>query len=585
MRKLAVFSLLTLIAVVVGFILPQTYEHYEIPLQTTPSGSYTLLISKVHALPLPAGVQAGDVLDLRRLTPETRAWLMLNNPSPEHAHDLLIQRKAALLTVSVISTRAPQTFSSTILNRVLRMLVLLSILTLGLLTLWRGRNWTAWGLSLLAISVLISDSLYSYPGSPWLGLGLNLLAGLGGPVGFSGLYLTALGLAGSGLHSNLRRSIHGIYAAVLVLSVVLAIAPSTIAVFEGRILFYNNIESSVASLPIALLILIPLAVLILGYRRVDLAQRLRIRWVLWSTVLLVPVLGTNLVQNYLTDPTVIQVTVEFRALFATLAFAGYTYAVLRQRLVDIRIAVNHTLVYSIIVAIVVGIFAAVSAFLEHAALGQNASLFLELSIPLALGIAIHTLRKQVEGWINRFIFRRKYRAEAALNDFARTCDFIEEPQQLLHQTVDNVLHHTGAEVVALYERGMRDYICLYQVGKRELPVQVETDDPALVRLRAGDHEVDLHTLPGALGGEGYVFPLMVRGTLLGVLACGQRPAEQYAADERTLLRHVTHQVAAAWQTLKVRDKEKLVEALASGAIEPSTAREQARQLLLAGQTA
>lgn len=83
--------------------------------------------------------------------------------------------------------------------------------------------------------------------------------------------------------------------------------------------------------------------------------------------------------------------------------------------------------------------------------------------------------------------------------------------------------------------------------------------------------------------DGYAFPLMVRNDLLGIMVCGPRPAEQYAADKRRLLQHLTHQVAAAWQALRMRDKASLVDALASGAPEPLAAREQARRLLLSDQ--
>ena len=76
---------------------------------------------------------------------------------------------------------------------------------------------------------------------------------------------------------------------------------------------------------------------------------------------------------------------------------------------------------------------------------------------------------------------------------------------------------------------------------------------------------------------------MVRSDLLGVMVCGPRPGEQYADDERRLLQHLARRVAAAWQALRMRDKARLVDALASDVLEPLAAREQARQLLLADQ--
>ncbi len=41
------------------------------------------------------------------------------------------------------------------------------------------------------------------------------------------------------------------------------------------------------------------------------------------------------------------------------------------------------------------------------------------------------------------------------------------------------------------------------------------------------------------------YPLMMRGDLLRTPMVGDRPGEHYAADQRTLLFHVTHEIGAA----------------------------------------
>ncbi|MGH8313013.1 MAG: hypothetical protein ACRER9_06980, partial [Gammaproteobacteria bacterium] len=183
------------------------------------------------------------------------------------------------------------------------------------------------------------------------------------------------------------------------------------------------------------------------------------------------------------------------------------------------------------------------------------------------------------------VFRRQYHAERALNDFARTCGFIEQPDHLLDLTVQQVFEHSHAESVALYERQVQGYARVRQRGTAEFPQQIGADDLAFVRLRAGDHEADLHEVASALGKDGYVFSMAVRGKLIGALVCGPRPAEQYTADERAPLFHVAQQAGAALHALRSREHEYFVDSVARGALDATSARERARQLVAAWQIA
>ncbi|MDE2091127.1 MAG: GAF domain-containing protein, partial [Gammaproteobacteria bacterium] len=149
-----------------------------------------------------------------------------------------------------------------------------------------------------------------------------------------------------------------------------------------------------------------------------------------------------------------------------------------------------------------------------------------------------------------------------------------------------VFRHSGAQGVALYGSDHDGYARLRRQGSLEFPGQIAIDDMGFVRLRAGEHEVDLHELGSALGPEGYVFPLGARGTVIGALVCGPRPGEQYTANERKVLAHVAHQVGVALHALQVQEsmerleaKAKLVDALASGLL-PASPEVQAKALEL-----
>ena len=131
----------------------------------------------------------------------------------------------------------------------------------------------------------------------------------------------------------------------------------------------------------------------------------------------------------------------------------------------------------------------------------------------------------------------------------------------------------------MYERTPEAYVRIRQHGAPALPEQVATDDLAFVKLRARNAELDLDDTRSQLGRDGYAFPLMLRGTLLGALVVGQRPGEHYAADERELLFHVAHEVGAALFAL--RAQESGTRALASEArSQASEARARTSEALL-----
>ncbi len=584
-RRLLIAMPLTIIAVVAVTQMTLFYKNSGLPFNVVTRGS-SRFIAQSPGIPLPQGLKVGDELDLQQSTPEVRAALLQNmNLGAGLRYTFAVRRGTQILNVPV-TTRDFPISGNLRLNIALSDVLFFALLILGLLAIWRGRNLAAWGLGFFAVVIIAQVGLRNLPlPATWI-MGSAILAdAIVFPLMFVGLFLMAYALSADGLH----RRIKWIFSGVFALFYLLFVAINFISILSFVLFNLTLIPSGLASV-ISIVLLVGLGsisfvLLILGYARAGAEQRLRIRWILYSTGLMLLVIVVSLTAFLSDNPAYQMVSVNIGNFLFLLAVIGYTYAVLSQRLVDLRIVLNRTLVYGIITAIVVGVFAAINSVVEHATLGQGASLLLELIVPLALGIVLGSLRKYVDSYINRWLFRRQYRAEQALNDFARTCGFIEQPERLLDLTVQQVFTHSHAQSVALYEREAAGYRRVRQQGTTEFPERVAADDLAFVRLRAGDHEADLNEITSALGTDGYVFSMAVRGRLIGALACGPRPAEQYTADERTLLYHVAQQAGAALYALRSGEHERLVDSIASGTLDPASARERARQLVSAWQVA
>ncbi|MBU6421517.1 MAG: hypothetical protein KGL98_11330 [Gammaproteobacteria bacterium] len=581
-RRVWFFGLLSVVAVA-AFIQLAFFNntHAGLPVGITHQGS-AIYVRAPGGMPLAAGLQVGDQLEIKQMTPAARAAVLLSEAIKAGlSYDVVVRRGNRILTVPVTSQAPPQTAFNPV-NQILAYVLMFAFLVLGLLALWRGRNLAAWGLGLMSLNVIILNGLRGIPVSASVAVFLDILANcIIAEFLLTGLYLMAYAVVAEGLKSTLKHAFTWVFAISIALLVLLSCARTLGIVY----LAWNGVSALVLPVISIWLGMISFLMLLLGYTRAGAEQRLRIRWILASTgMILLAVVLTYIATQAGNPVSALTLAILSETAFL-LAVAGYGYALLRHRLVDVHIVLNRTLVYGVITAIVVGVFAAINALVERETLGRGASLLLELIVPLALGIVLGSLRKYLDTYINRLVFRRQYRAEQALNDFARTCGFIEQPEHLLDLTVRQVFDHSRARGVALYERDAQGYVRARQQGDAEFPERVEVDDLAFVRLRAGDHEADLHEVTSVLGKDGYVFSMAVRGKLIGALVCGPRPAEQYTADERALLFHVAQQAGAALHALRSREHENFVDSVARGALDAASARERARQLIAAWQTA
>lgn len=266
-----------------------------------------------------------------------------------------------------------------------------------------------------------------------------------------------------------------------------------------------------------------------------------------------------------------------------LATIGFLYAVLRHRAVDISVAIDRTLVYGSVTALVVGVLAAVQSVVQHAALGTSASVLLQIVVPLALGIVLGQVRSYADKIVERVFFRHKYLAEKALRLFAQSCGSYENSGELRTATVRKVHQKLNAVSVAIYERGDTQYLQTNYAGPAAYPQTVGIDDEAFAAVRAGQEDIDLSGLHSSVGTNGFVCAMGRQA----VLVCANRPGEHYAADERKLLRNIALQVGAALDALRMQEvvkqlkaKAGLVDAVLAGTL-PASAKFKARARELA----
>jgi hypothetical protein len=510
----------------------------QLPFSIQLLDAHTAALGPAQGIPFPKELRAGDLIDLAAQPRPTR--LAIDSPlnlaglPPRSTYRFVVRRGQARVSVEITSARgnlegAWAAFCTDGLIGVI-----------GLLAVWRGRDRAAAGLALwasafltaIAISFVPSDSL-----GPVLAMwSFYLLA----RVGF---YLMAESMVTGSLDPRARAWWRAGFLTLLSVAAIRALIGPIAFVTTG----WAELLRPAYGLIVSATYLPPVMLLLASYQRAEMTQRLRLRWMIASSALFVAAIVLN------NTGSSISVTVSF--FLSAIAGAGFLYTILRHRVVDFTVILNRTLVYAATTSFVLGLFALFESLIERSALGHDASLMMELAVPLGLGVSLSTVHRRIDSLVDRLVFRRQYRAEVALRRFARECAFVTQPESLLDLATDQIVLHAGVPWIAMYEYTPDGYSRVRQRGRQDLPPQVAADDLALVKLRAHDPEVNLHEAPSAIGREGYAFPLRVRGHLLGVLVVGPRPGEHSVAEERELLAHVAHEVGAALFALRAEASE------------------------------
>lgn len=510
-------------------------------------GTHTAI---VRATP-PDALRVGDRIDLAALGPAARIALarttIVSSLPPQRSYPFTVQSDRtpgglATLTVHVrrFADYGPGHWA------VIPYLCMLGIN--ALLALWRGRDRAAMGLALWAAAFQLGVVLSFVPADGVFGLVILLAANALFLLARVGFYVMAESLGANVLTPTARRLWRAAFGALLAVGAVQSLGGPLMFVFSGWSLLLQPRSAVLMSVSY----LAPVALLFAAYRSAASAPRLRLqlRWMLASSVLLVAsifLINTPLLGGY--------VSVMAARLMFVVATAGLLYAVLRHRMIDVSVVLNHTLVYAATTSLVLGLFALFESQIERIAMGERTSLLLELLVPLALGASLTTVHRRIDALVERLVFRRQYLQESELRRFAREAAFVSAPDSLLELTVTQMQRHIGAPWVSLYESTPHGYAQTSHSGDHALPALIDADDPAVIALRAHESEVDLHGRASDLGPEGYSFPLQVRSQLLGFLVVGPRPGEQYSGEERELFAHVAHEVGAALFAIRAQLSE------------------------------
>lgn len=288
-------------------------------------------------------------------------------------------------------------------------------------------------------------------------------------------------------------------------------------------------------------------ILIARYVTADNENRNRLRWVVGAfTVAFLPLIVTGFIESVvgiLPEVTIINVA----QVWLLLAPAAVAYTVLRHRLFDIRLVFSRALLYAVITSVIVGVIALADWGLGRWLAQSRFALALELALAVCLGIALTSVHRRLERFLNGVIFRAQTLALKALDRFALETDLIADAHHLLLQAHEALRTRLENEYAAIYTIEGSSYALVTPTPAT--PGILAAHDFAVLRLRRWHEPFECdepeHPLRGAL-----LLPMSARGELVGFIACGpKRDRTHYLPEEVQTLSSLAHRVGSAFALL------------------------------------
>ena len=451
--------------------------------------------------------------------------------------------------------------------------VRLIVLLLGFIMLWRGRDWPSFYLGAFFVGLAPAwvTSHYALP-MPWAAVA-SIIASLGQWLSFIGLFLFARDLAKNATPSRTSRVFatmfpfalaFGIGTYVLGLVALISSGCQTIAIYA-----LNNAA-------VALVTLLPAGMLVSSYLHESGTARVKLRWLTASAVVALSGPFIDALYAAANQPTPLHGALGLSFIAMPL---GCAYVTLRHRLIDVSFVINRALIYTSMTTVVIGLFALLERTVEQYALAKSVTVAFQIGVTIAVALSFDRLERYLDALFDRIFFRHKHAVEEALLRLAQEARFVVDGGTLLDRVANDVHAGLGADV-GIYEMRDEGYVAVRRTLGSHLPDKLETDDRALVGLRAGETQVRLADTPSAAGSDGLVLPLATGGVLSGaIVVAGRTNAEAYDPDEVLTLRRLASAVAGALDSLRARSRSELLEEIAAGKISPEAARARAQALL------
>ncbi|MBE3040722.1 MAG: HD domain-containing protein [Chloroflexi bacterium] len=252
------------------------------------------------------------------------------------------------------------------------------------------------------------------------------------------------------------------------------------------------------------------------------------------------------------------------------------YAILRHNLLDIRVVIRKSLLYSIpTVLIGTGYFLVISLALRLFDLYSGLGIFiLSLIVAILTALVAQPLRDKAQSWIDRLFFREKYHSGLMLQRLSSQAASILDLDiitNLILEETTSILHIEKAAFLLKRVESEEFFLTTQKGMASNAMIQLSKNHPIVLWFSNHDQLLTRHDLSvapqfKALWGrereeleriEAELFiPLKVKGKLVGIFAVGvKRSEEGFSQDDQLTLTTLANQVAVTIENARLYTAE------------------------------
>lgn len=287
---------------------------------------------------------------------------------------------------------------------------------------------------------------------------------------------------------------------------------------------------------------------------------IRMRWAAVALALYMGILAAFFIDQVAKTNAV---WVAYLTLFNPAPFA-FAYALVRGRLIDVRIFGGRALVYGVLTAIPVALLAIVDWFFARRLQDARLATVLEVAVAVAFSFWLRGLHRSIDRFVERLFFASRHRAFERVRHITRALPFaerIDTIEAMLSEEIAAALQLTSAAVFRAEEGTFVRAASRDWNGAAE---RLDPDDPLMLFARSSGAGVHLDDVPrsraAAPPGDArpaFGLPITVGRRVIAVVLYGNHVnGEPIDAEEEALLNGLAHASATAYEHLHALERER-----------------------------
>lgn len=257
-----------------------------------------------------------------------------------------------------------------------------------------------------------------------------------------------------------------------------------------------------------------------------------------------------------------------------LASLAVYYALVHERVVDIRFAIGRAAEYALTTAVVIIVFAILEWAFGQLFEGSQIAAYATLLSAVIAGFSFKAVHERVDQLIETVFFSKEHDARERLERIARALLYANSERLVLEFLLDHpidALELTSGAVFILNERRTAYKRIAAKNWDDAMLAEIASDDAIVPQLHAVQQPLLLRTVGWRPGGlpEGHQTPalavqVLMRGEVFAIALYGPHVSgAEISSDEQELLHSVAASAAAAFDHLEAERTRREIEALRS----------------------